>query len=71
MEEFGYVEEKMVLGAKPVEVSEYLHTNIAYQSIVAILFKDRNNRIQCGTGVMISRTIILTAAHNIYDKNAK
>lgn len=39
-----------------------------HQSTVALTFLDANKNINTGSGVLISKNAILTAAQNIYNK---
>lgn len=39
-----------------------------HRSIGALMFSDKNGKQAAGTGVLISKDIVLTSAHNIFDK---
>ena len=39
--------------------------------MVALTFLNAHKAISAGSGVLVSRDIILTAAHNIFDKELK
>lgn len=39
-----------------------------HRSIGALMFSDKNGNSSAGTGVLISKDIVLTSAHNIFDK---
>jgi V8-like Glu-specific endopeptidase len=41
---------------------------IKYRSIGALTFFNKKKQPGCGSGVLISNNLVLTAAHNIYDK---
>lgn len=40
-----------------------------YRSIVAMTFLDKHKKKSVGTGILISKNLILSVAHNVFDKN--
>jgi V8-like Glu-specific endopeptidase len=42
---------------------------VTHRSIGAITFLTKKKRFAVGSGILISKNIVLTAAHNIYDKD--
>jgi V8-like Glu-specific endopeptidase len=46
---------------------EYINT-VHHRSIGSITFMNGKGRLGAGSGVLISKNLFFTAAHNIYDK---
>ena len=44
---------------------------LLHRSVGALTFLNLHKQLQAGSGVLISRDIVLTAAHNPYAKNLK
>jgi V8-like Glu-specific endopeptidase len=43
--------------------------SVQHRSIGALIFYIKNKGPGCGSGVIVSKNLVLTAAHNIYDKD--
>jgi V8-like Glu-specific endopeptidase len=51
------------------QVTDEYFDSIIHRSIGALTFRDCFNRPAIGSATIISKDLILTAAHNIYDKD--
>jgi V8-like Glu-specific endopeptidase len=56
-------------GIFPVEKQDL--KSVMHRSMVALTFLDGMRRPCVGSGVLISPNLVLTAAHNVYDKEYK
>jgi hypothetical protein len=64
----GFNSEKIVRNEELAFIdSSYLHTLI-HRSIGCLTFLDGTKRMGVGTGTVIAPDLVLTAAHNFYDK---
>jgi V8-like Glu-specific endopeptidase len=62
------IEEKLILNEKLFPVEKELLKTFIHQSIGAFTFTNSSKFPCAGSGVLVSRNLILTAAHNLYDK---
>jgi V8-like Glu-specific endopeptidase len=61
-------EEKKILNEELFRVDLNDLTNILHRSIVALTFLTPYKQYAVGTGFLISANLVLTAAHNLYEK---
>jgi V8-like Glu-specific endopeptidase len=64
----SFVQEKKIYDEDLFLVDESDMKQKLHRSIGALSFLTPNKRVAAGSGVLISRNLILTAAHNLYDK---
>jgi V8-like Glu-specific endopeptidase len=62
-------EEKKVLNEEPFKVDSNDLKNTLHLCIVAITFLTHHKQLGVGSGILISSNLVLTVAHNFYDKN--
>lgn len=63
-----YSQEAIVFNEELNPINGNLLKEILHRSVGAITFLNKYKKFATGSGVLISRNIILTAAHNFYDK---
>ena len=69
-EEVEYLEEKIIQNQQLFKIeNEQLHELMHHRSIGALTILDRHKHFGVGSGVLLSRDLVLTAAHNIYAIN--
>lgn len=65
----SFIEEKVIDNIYPQRISFYkTKYSLNHRSIGLLRFIDQNNTQYLGTAFLISSNLILTAAHNVYDK---
>jgi V8-like Glu-specific endopeptidase len=62
-------EEKIIYDEELFPVEKGLLESIVHSSIGAFTFINSKKLPCAGSGVLISRNLVLTAAHNLYDKD--
>jgi V8-like Glu-specific endopeptidase len=62
-------EEKKVRNEELFKVGSRDSKNILHRSIVAITLLTNHKQFAVGSGFLISPNLVLTVAHNFYDKN--
>ena len=63
-----YYEEAIVFNEEPKPINGNTLKEVLHRSVGALTFLNRNKQFKAGSGVLISRDTILTAAHNIFDQ---
>ena len=66
--EDNYSNQRLIFQQNLVKITNELLKQIEYRSNVAIVFTNKAKISMAGSGIMISKDTVLTAAHNIFDK---
>lgn len=65
----SYKDEKAILNERISRIEGEKLKEVLHRSIGCITYLDKDQQIQYGTGFMIASDIVITAAHNLYDKD--
>lgn len=71
LEEKLWEDELCFMGNEPARIDSRLMTKLPHRLIGLITFENANGCLGVGTGILISRNLVLTVAHNVFDHSFK